>query len=106
MASGLQTLNWSLHKTDLRITFPTEYQTVGTTTPTFEWDPYPNATRYGIVLIQVDPTRETIEGGTPVVGTSFASATVLVSGRQYWLLVWAYEGETQIAVGSVYFRVG
>jgi serine/threonine protein kinase len=106
VTAGSQTLNWSLHKTDLLITSPTENQVVGTTTPTFVWDPYPNATRYGIILIQVDPARETIEWLTPVVGTSFAPSATLVSGRQYWLLVWAYEGGTQIAVGSVYFRVG
>jgi predicted Ser/Thr protein kinase len=106
VTSGAQTLDWTLHKTDLRITSPMENETVGTTTPTFVWDPYPNATRYGVILLQVRPTRETIEWGTPVVGTSFSSATGLVPGRQYNLLIWAYEGDAQIAVGSVYFWVG
>jgi serine/threonine protein kinase len=106
VTSGAQTLDWTLHKTDLRITFPLDEQTINTATPTFVWDPYPNATRYTVILIQVDPTRETIEWLTPAVGTSFSSATSLVSGRRYSLLIWAYEGDAQIAVGSVYFRVG
>ena len=98
-------LDWSLHRTDLQITFPAENASISNKPPTFLWKPYPGATRYEIVLIQTSPTRETIEWGTPTESTSFTLASPLTPGARYWLLVWAWDSTGQIAVGSVYFQV-
>jgi PKD repeat protein len=102
-ASSALTLDWTLHKTDLQITFPIEDTSIDSTSPTFRWVAYPYATRYEIVLIQVSPSRETIEWGTPTESTSFTSETPLTPGARYKLIVWAWGSTGQIAYGNVYF---
>ncbi|MBN1259357.1 MAG: protein kinase [Anaerolineae bacterium] len=99
-------LNWSLHKTDLQITFPTAGSAIGTTTPTFTWNPYPNAATYEIVLSQASPTYETLEFLTPSTGVTFTPSQPLNSGYTYDLIVWGYTaaGE-QFVNGSVRFSV-
>lgn len=104
------TLDWDLNKTDLLITFPVENTPVTTNIPTFQWQPYPNATSYEIILIQTSPTHKTIiglESGIKAVTekTSFRPDLALDSGASYWLLVWASDSTGQIAVGEVGFRV-
>jgi hypothetical protein len=103
--SSALTLDWTLRKTDLQITFPIEGSSIDSTSPTFRWEAYPYATRYEIILIQVSPSRETIEWGTPTESTSFTSETPLTPGARYKLIVWAWGSTGQIAYGNVYFRV-
>jgi TIR domain len=102
-------LNWDLYKTDLQITFPVENASVATI-PTFQWQPYPNATSYEIILIQTSPTRKTIIGldsgkKASTEKTSFTPDLALDPGASYWLLVWASDSTGQIAVGEVVFQV-
>ncbi len=85
-------------------------ESVGTTTPTFQWLPYPGATSYEVVLIQLSPARQAVIGldsggqvSTPA--TSYTLDFALVPGARYSLLVWASDSGGQIAVGNVYFQV-
>ena len=104
-AASALTLDWSTKKTDLRIRFPADAASISDSRPTFSWEPYPDAVRYEVVLIQTSPTRETIEFGTPATGTQFTSAMALSSGAEYWLLIWAWDTNDQIAVGQVQFTI-
>jgi hypothetical protein len=104
-ASSALTLDWSLHKTDLQITFPIEDTSIDSTSPTFRWEAYPYATRYQIGLSQVSPSRETIERGTFTESTRFTLESPLTPGARYRLKVYAWDSTGQIASGSVYFSV-
>ncbi|MCB8918027.1 MAG: protein kinase [Ardenticatenaceae bacterium] len=99
--------DWDLNKTDLQITFPGSESSINTTTPTFTWNPYPGAAYYEVVLSQTSPSFISIEFLTPAgSGTSFTSATPLVSGGRYQFVVWAYTaGGAQFAFGQIYFNV-
>lgn len=98
-------LDWSLHRTDLQITYPSEGATLTNSRPTLSWQSYPYATHYVIYLFQSAPTDERIEWGTQVTGTSFTPADPLTPGGTFWLYVWAMENNQEIAVAKTWFQI-
>ena len=105
VTSGAESLNWTLDKTDLHIVVRVSEATLTTTNPTISWDLYPDAEHYEIILLQVEPTSETLEWNT-LTSSSFTSSATLTVESRCQLLVWAWDATDQIAVGAVYLRIG
>ncbi len=101
-------LNKSLYKTDLKITFPTQYSSINETYPTFVWEAYPGAIGYTIYLAQFYPYKVIESTGRELSsGTSFRSASPLTK-NSYVFLVHAWESpnnEGHIGFGEVRFDI-
>ncbi len=109
--------NEALHKTDLQITFPSGLEPISSLTPEFQWQPYPDATRYQIYLSKAagrfgrfypfypSPVYSFFQtvNGEFTDNTSFTSYWPLAEGNNYQLTVWAWDTTEQIAVGTVNF---
>lgn len=97
------TKDFNLYKTDLAITFPKQDDLISTGQTTFTWQRYSSATRYEVILIQEQPQRETLVWAEPVETTQFTLDGQLPDNARFNLIIWAYDGNTQIANGQIRF---
>lgn len=97
--------DWTLNKTDLFITYPSDYETIfGTNSPIISWQDYPGAVSYKVVITQQSPVSESIAFLEPSNGTTYQHPAPLPAGATFQLVVWAYDTYGgQIASGSHIF---
>jgi len=99
------TVDFNLYKTDLRITSPKENDKINPRQQrTFQWSAYPQADSYGVILIQESPSRETIVWDERTTQPQYTVRQDLAYGASYWLLIWAWRGNLQIANGQIRFE--
>ena len=98
------TVDFNLHRTNLSITFPKENDKINAKQTTFQWSAYPQADSYGVILIQESPSRETVVWDERTTQPQYTVKQDLTYGARYWLLIWAYRGNLQIANGQIRFE--
>lgn len=99
------TVDFSIYKTDLRITFPKENDKINPRQQrTFQWSAYPQADSYGVILIQESPERVTVVWDERTTQPQYTVRQDLAYGASYWLIIWAWRGNLQIANGQIRFE--
>lgn len=85
---------WSIWKMDLNASYPSNAKVISNASPTFKWDPYPNAAYY-MVSLYIDtsadaqsivhiPQLKPLQVKVKVEGTEFTAEVPLSNCRYYW----------------------